>query len=395
MGDTPSFRYIHSNQKQLEKATLIRLTEKYVDGTASGEERHELESWYDQQLHQNNLAKEEQRDEEELMEIGDKILNNINVQINLNEEKRPKKYFYRLAVAASLIAVIGFTWYKLKETAEANKTNNLANVINPGGNKALLTLADGTTINLDQALNGTIANQQGVKITKTADGQLLYTILENKSAKSTFNTISTPAGGQYQVTLPDGTKVWLNTLSSLKYPTSFTGKYRTVELSGEGYFEVAKNKNKPFRLKTAKQEISVLGTHFNVSAYADDAEIKTTLVEGGVSVKNFSPLATGLLKPGQQAVFRQTNFQIKNVDVEEFIAWKNGLFVFNDESIQEAMQKIARWYNVDIQYIGDFDGIYFGGSFSKYNNLQATLKILESTDKFQFKIEGRRIKVIR
>ena len=381
----------------MKKAELTSLTEKYIAGTASGEERLKLESWYTNQLTQNTLAGEKQIDEGEQIEVGEKIFNKINQQIDQQEKKPPGRYFYRLAVAASLIAVLGFGWFILSKRTEFKKINKSVSLIKPGGNKAFLTLADGTRINLDQALNGTIARQEGIQINKTADGQLVYTILENKSvlAKPGFNTISTPAGGQYQVTLPDGTKVWLNALSSLKYPFAFTGKYRIVELTGEGYFEVAKNKNKPFKLKTSKQEISVLGTHFNVSAYADDAEIKTTLVEGGVSVKNFNPQTTSLLKPGQQAVFHGTGFKVSNVDVEEYIAWKNGFFMFNNEGIKEAMQKLARWYDVDIEYVGDFDGIYFGGSFSKHNNLQETLKILESTDKFKFTIEGRRIKILK
>jgi ferric-dicitrate binding protein FerR (iron transport regulator) len=381
----------------LRKAALTRLTEKYIAGTASGEERLELESWYSEQLAKNNLEDETQIGEAEHVVVGEKIWNNINQQIEGQEQTKPRSYFYRWAVAASIIAVLGFGWYLLSKITFNKNVNNVAAVIKPGGNKAFLTLANGTKIDLDQAVNGTIANQEGIKITKAADGQLVYTIVEAKTGQQVtgYNTISTPAGGQYQVTLPDGTKVWLNALSSLKYPTAFTGKYRTVALTGEGYFEVAKNKNKPFKLSTAKQEISVLGTHFNVSAYADEPEIKTTLVEGGVAVKNFSPLATGVLKPGQQAIFHGTGFEINKVDVEEYIAWKNGFFMFNNEGIKEAMQKLARWYDVEIEYVGNFDGIYFGGSFSKHNNLQETLKILESTDKFKFKIEGRRIKIIK
>ncbi len=382
---------------QLRKAELTSLTEKYIAGTAGDDERLKLESWYDEQLALTKTTDEAWKEENGQMEIGQRIFNNINQQIDRQDKRRPTRFLYRLAVAASFIAVLGFGWYLVSKRSDIKRFNRSADIIKPGSNKAFLTLADGTKINLDQALNGTLAKQEGIQITKTADGQLVYTILDQKStpSKSAYNTISTPAGGQYQVTLPDGTKVWLNALSSLKYPTSFTGQFRTVELTGEGYFEVAKNKNKPFKLKTAKQEISVLGTHFNVSAYADDAEIKTTLVEGGVAVKNFSPLATGVLKPGQQAIFHNTGFSINNVDVEEYIAWKNGFFMFNNEGIKEAMQKLARWYDVDIEYVGDFDGIYFGGSFSKNNSLQETLKILESTDKFKFKIEGRRIKILK
>jgi len=397
LGDTLHLGYIHPNHSKLNKAALTRLTEKYIAGTASGEERLELESWYNEQLAQNKLQQDTGFDEAEQEITGEKIWNNINLQIDAKEQTKPKRSFYRWAVAASIIAVLGFGAYWLSGRISDKNTNKVAALIKPGGNKAFLTLANGTKIDLDEAVNGTIASQEGIKITKTADGQLVYAIVENTSGKqaSGYNTISTPAGGQYQVTLPDGTKVWLNALSSLKYPTAFNGKYRNVMLTGEGYFEVAKNKNKPFKLTTAKQEISVLGTHFNVSAYADEPEIKTTLVEGGVAVKNFSPMATGVLKPGQQAVFHGTGFEINQVDVEEYIAWKNGFFVFNNEGIKEAMQKLARWYDVEIEYDGNFDGIYFGGSFSKHNNLQETLKILESTDKFKFKIEGRRIKIIK
>ncbi|MGM9478747.1 FecR family protein [Pedobacter sp. GSP4] len=381
----------------MKKVELTNLTEKYIAGIASGEERLELESWYDKQLKLTGLPPNEAIAEQEHTQTGERIFDKINLQIYQQEKKKPSRYFYRVAAAASLLLVLGLGWYIFKQRSNTASHNHMASLIKPGGNKATLTLSDGTKINLDQVSNGTIATQDGISISKTADGQLIYTISNTKPAtsKTGFNTINTPAGGQYQVSLPDGTKVWLNALSSLKYPTSFNGAYRRVELSGEGYFEVAKNKNKPFKLKTAKQEISVLGTHFNVSAYADDANIKTTLVEGSVAVNNFNPQASGKLKPGQQAVFQRTGFAISNVDVEEYIAWKNGFFVFNNEGIKEAMQKLARWYDVDIEYVGDFDGIYFGGSFSKHNNLQQTLNILESTDKFKFKIEGRRIKILK
>lgn len=379
----------------MKRTQLIDLADKYVYGTANEEERLKLETWYDQQQGQT-LAAREQVDHQEHLKIRERILNNINLQIEKRERVIFNKRFYWTAIAGMLF-ILSFGWYLLVHQTDVKNLNKNSAIIKPGSNKAILTLANGSQIKLDDATTGIVGQQAGISITKTADGQLTYTVLDSKAnnAKLTHNIISTPAGGQYQITLPDQTKVWLNAFSSLKYPTSFSGKYRTVELSGEAYFEVAKNKEMPFKVNTRHQEISVLGTHFNVSAYIDDKEVKTTLIEGSVKVRNSGSGASGLLKPGQQAVLTEKDFQILNVDVAEYIAWKNGLFVFNNENIKDAMQKLSRWYDVDIECVGDFEGIEFGGSFPRSNTLQQTLQILESTDKFKFKIEGRRIKILK
>jgi transmembrane sensor len=265
--------------------------------------------------------------------------------------------------------------------------------IKPGGNKAVLTLSDGSHIALDDVANGEIAKESGVQITKTADGRLLYTARPGLShVKVGYNTIATPKGGQYRIALPDGTMVWLNAASSLKYPSVFTGAARNVELTGEAYFEVAKNKNMPFMVKTRKQEVEVLGTHFNINAYEDENGVKTTLIEGSVKVKLPSNKST-VLKPGDQSDVL-TDIKVSQVDASSVIDWKQGLFWFNDESIFSIMRQFSRWYNIDVEYRGDVSNIRFGGQVSRMKNLSQVLRIMELTKSIQFKVEGNKIIVM-
>jgi len=209
-----------------------------------------------------------------------------------------------------------------------------------------------------------------------------------------FNTISTPVGGQYTVVLPDGSKVWLNAASSLKFPTAFTGTERRVELTGEGYFEVAKNKHMPFKVNFNREEVEVLGTHFNISAYPDEAVTRTTLLEGSVRISKNN--IKKILVPGQQAIssMQTGGFNIAEVNTDEAIAWKNGLFLFHNENIRSIMKKIARWYNVDVNYQGSFTNQEYGGRISQSKNLSEILKNLELTGTIHFKIEGRRVTVM-
>jgi len=255
----------------------------------------------------------------------------------------------------------------------------------------MLTLADGRTIALDEAQNGEIAKQAGVTITKTKDGQLVY---EGKTKANAFNNIATPKGGQYQINLPDGTKVWLNAASSLSYPASFTGDKREVRLLGEAYFEVSENKEMPFVVYTKGQEVVVLGTHFNVNAYEDESQTKTTLLEGSVKVRLVNSSASALLRPGHQAVFELDRLEVAPIDVAEAIAWKQGYFLFQDEDIRSIMRKIARWYDVEVVYAPDISDKRIGGNIAHSKSLSAVLKTLSNTDKFNFKIEGRRVTVM-
>lgn len=266
--------------------------------------------------------------------------------------------------------------------------------INPGGNHALLTLANGATIILDDAANGSLTTQGNTKVVKLDSGRLVYVNNHSSNTNSViFNTISTPRGGQYQVTLPDGTQVWLNAASSLKFPTSFNGNSRQVELNGEAYFEVAKNKAMPFNVMVRQTEVTVLGTHFNINAYSDEKSINTTLLEG--SVEFSTGTVKKLLHPGQQSVFINASQDVfvKHVDVNQVIAWKNGFFEFDNTDLQTIMRQIARWYDVDVSYRTANNRGLFGGGISRRLGLPEVLHLLE-TNGVQFKTEGRRVTVV-
>jgi ferric-dicitrate binding protein FerR (iron transport regulator) len=270
----------------------------------------------------------------------------------------------------------------------------------PGGNKAVLTLANGKKINLTDVNIGTLAEQSNVQITKIADGQLVYNVLSDQKViddqMNQNNTIETPRGGRYQMRLPDGTNVWLNSASRLTFPSSFSSlSKRKVELSGEAYFEVAKDKSRPFVVKTILQEVEVLGTHFNISSYEDESSVKTTLIEGSVKIvaKNGSDK---ILKPGQQSVLTADNITVENIsEGQQALAWKNDQFVFESNDIQYVMRMISRWYNVEVEYVGTIPENRFGGAISKFENISEVLKSLESTGRVKFKIEGRRILVYK
>jgi transmembrane sensor len=273
-------------------------------------------------------------------------------------------------------------------------------VILPGGNKAYLTMADGSRIILNDAKNGDLVTKPGLKVSKTSNGMLVYhfnktTDNTSLNAKPEYNTITTPRGGQYQVILNDGTKVWLNAASSLKFPQAFTGKQREVELTGEAYFEVAKNKAKPFMVQANGTQVQVLGTHFNVNAYGDNDGVTTTLLEG--LVRMASGRSTVMLTPGQQGTVGKngTPILVSNADMEETMAWKNGLFVFHDASILNIMKQVSRWYDVDVEYLDDVQNNEFGGAISKYKSITELLNIMQLTRSIHYKIEGRRVIIMK
>jgi ferric-dicitrate binding protein FerR (iron transport regulator) len=258
--------------------------------------------------------------------------------------------------------------------------------IAPGGNRATLTLADGSVILLDDAMMGKIAEQEGMKVTKAEDGLLTYTFIPSEKGVATaaqFNTISTPKGGQYQIVLADGTKVWLNAASSLTFPTSFTGNERSVELSGEGYFEVntvrgLDVKNIPFIVKTADQEVTVLGTHFNINSYADEASTITTLMEGSIQVSQLSTSSSKLLKPGQQSVVTlNKGINVSTVNSSSAMAWKNGLFQFEGSDIKNVMRQFSRWYDVEVEFESRVPDIKLWGEVYRNVNASQALEILE------------------
>jgi len=304
----------------------------------------------------------------------------------------------RMAVAASvLVAVaIGYGLFFNKQGKNIHEKGPLAvKDFKPGGDKAILTLADGSTILLDSAHNGTLGQEGNTKILKLNNGELAYNTASGNTGEIRYNTIATPKGGQYQVVLSDGTKVWLNAASSLHFPAAFAGKERRVEITGEAYFEVAHNAAMPFIVKNGDNEVRVLGTHFNVNAYSDEAAVKVTLLQGKVNVTQLNTHRSQLLAPGQQASMH-ANSDIKlndDVDLQSVMAWKDGLFDFSNADIKTIMRQIGRWYDIEVSYEGNISEREFSGKISRNTNASNVLKILEQSN-IHFKIENKRIVVM-
>ncbi|MFC0517057.1 FecR family protein [Mucilaginibacter angelicae] len=313
--------------------------------------------------------------------------------------KRNSLPWRRLGVAASFLLLVGFGAYiysNQKRQVVTKKTiakTYPKNDALPGSNKAVLTLANGKTITLDSAQNGLLAQQGATKVNKTRNGQLVYVAGTNADAQApVINTISTPRGGQYQLVLPDGSKVCLNSASSLSFPTRFTGKTREVTITGEAYFEVTKNAKMPFRVKSDNTTVEVLGTHFNIMAYSDEAEMKTTLLEGSVKISNGT--ASGILKPGQQALLNKAGRLkvLSDVDVDDEIAWKDGIFQFRDAGIDAIMRQAARWYDVEVAYEGKIPQREFTGRISRNVKASELMNMLGYAG-VKFKIENKRITI--
>ena len=336
-------------------------------------------------------------DQGNLTEQTTRLFNRIQAD---NQKAKPKGKLSSiktwLAAAAVLLIVASGSYLFFNKPVEKIVKNEKPSIpyttddVAPGTDKAILTLADGSAIILDSNAHGEITSQGNVTIINL-NGQLAYN-QEGQSRKQVFyNTISTPRGGQYQLLLSDGTKVWLNAASSLKFPTSFEGNERRVELNGEGYFEVAHNPAKPFHVNSNEIDVQVLGTHFNIMAYADEAFVKTTLLEG--SVKIIKAGESLVIAPGSQAVVRNNSDVIsfnKNVDVEQVMAWKNGYFHFDNITIPEIMRQISRWYNVEVIYDGSVPKGHYVGRPSRNLNLSQLLKVIEYSG-VELNIEGNKV----
>lgn len=361
------------------------LLKKYREGNCTEEELALLESWYLE--YENELVAVVPG---EVAKVKEEIWAGLPVHHSF---KKVVSLWRRIAVAASILIclAVGLVYY---QHHQRNHDARLA-VIVPGGNKAVLTLADGSKIDLTEVSKGTLASQSGITITKAADGQLVYTVAGNSSTNELqFNTIETPRGGQYQISLPDGTRVWLNAASSLTYPTSFVAGERKVKLQGEAYFEVMHDKASPFKVMSNDQVITVLGTRFNVSAYKDDHRIVTTLLQGKVKVQLNDLDVYAELNPGEQSILVDRNFSVEKVDNDDAVAWKNNSFVFNDEELGSIMRKISRWYDVDVVCPPEMEKMPFAGTVSRSKNIKQALRIMELTESIHFKVEGRRITVM-
>lgn len=391
------------------KERIKYLLGQFEKGTLSAAENrellrlvHEEEQEVEEGIGAMMVLQEEFPLEEKVRTEYDDMLNAI---LATDRFRRPKKItllpLSYWAAAAVVLAMLSVGLYFYLPPAGRNNAagSKYAAEIRPGGNKAILKLADGSEISLTDADNGTLANRGGITITKTKDGQVIYqaaSLPQAASAQMAYNTISTPRGGQYQINLPDGTRVWLNAASSLKFPQSFAHlPSRTVELDGEAYFEVFKNSKQPFKVLShagiagRKQLIEVLGTHFNVNAYPDEENTKTTLLEGLVKINQETEL-----HPGEQAVLDHGRLRVATVDTEEAVAWKNGYFNFTNEDIYSIMKKISRWYDVEVVYEGKITDNTFNGPVSRSSKVSEVLDILELTKTVHFKIEGRRITVM-
>ncbi len=398
---------------------------KYLKGQLTDPEKEQLESWLNENEQNRTLFTKLTEEhfighELEVFRLlekdtdWEKILSEIK-----DQEKIQVSYigyrWMRYAAAVILMVGVGVGIYSYKHSF-TNKPAEVADVkIVPGGNKAVLVLEDGKRITLDDADQGEIARQANMIITKTGDGQLVYDVsasaIPGKGGKmKQYNAVTTPRGGQYRIVLPDGSKVWLNAASSLRFPTKFDAHCRLVELKGEAYFEInplknrvaGKGKRVPFRVVSGEHMVEVLGTHFNVSSYEDERMITTTLLEGKVRVVRAEPgepprkQVGVMLKPGEQSVMslrepeKIREISVRPVDTEETVAWKNGQFQFRDADLPTIMRQIARWYDVDVQFQGKLPDTKFRGKISRDVPVAELLKILQ-TSGVNFKTEGRKI----
>ncbi|TKC61266.1 DUF4974 domain-containing protein [Pedobacter hiemivivus] len=370
------------------------LIAKYFDGTLTEAERVELNQSYDLQSDQDIEWMADSLGE--AGQVKQRMLSNIGQEIFSKKVHRIDHSHYRFIYAAAVLLLVAMAWLFFKPFSKPVIAAKQAQMtkIKPGGNKAILRLGTGGQIVLDHVAPGKIVEMDGVRVLKTKEGQVVFTVVAGAGVAAQLSSISTPKGGQYEVVLPDGTKVWLNSASSIQFPTAFTGTERKVSLEGEAYFEVAKNKAMPFKVKTSLQEIEVLGTHFNIMAYDNENSIKTTLVEGSVKVSSKGGRA--LLKPGQQAELNKINnhLSIQEVSTRDAIAWKSGIFMFAHEDIRSILNKISRWYDVEVIYKNTASANRYSGSISRFEDVTEVLKTMEMTGTVHFEIKGRRIYVM-
>lgn len=374
----------------MTREQIIQLADKVVSSIASDEE-----------LHLYNELLEHKEAEEEWNEalLGERTVLGIQLKSGIDHEidKQRSKPVYRISVrwvaAAVLLSLVAVSAIYFLQHRKPTVNMMAGNDLKPGGNKAVLMLADGSIVTLDSAVNGRFFQQGNTKVIN-ANGQLAYNAGSSSAGEMlSYNTITTPRGGQYQVVLPDGTKVWLNAASSLKYPTAFSGKEREVSLKGEAYFEVTRNKSQPFIVQVNDMQVQVLGTRFDIMAYVDEKVVKTTLLEGAVKVAKGNH--SSLLKPGEQASINQTaeKINIARVDVDDVIAWKEGLFRFGGNDITVILRQITRWYDVEVSYQGPVPEVYMGGEVSRNMNLSEVLRVLELSG-VHTKLQGHKLVVM-
>lgn len=375
-------------QEQLN--ILIR---KYLSGTATTEEMKSLEQWY--QDYDRNLevyvGNEEEGSEQEL---HDKILNRLRTTLHSTPGAKVTPMWKKLAAAASIVALVSAGgWYLMHDRSNDSTQVASQTGTNPGFEQAILTTSDGRKIQLGKNSHQPINEKNGVLISN--DGHQLSYTSSTTGNSVFFNTLEVPRKGVYSLVLADGTKVWLNSLSSLTYPTSFPGRERRVSIKGEAYFEIAKNPRQPFVVDVeGGQAIEVLGTSFNVNAYTNEEQISTTLLEGAVRVKAGDQQQ--MLAPGQEAQFSLSGraLQVRQVaDPNDVISWKNGFFVCNGKDLKAILRQVTRWYDIEVVYQGNINPEAFEGTISRNMNLSELLSMLEITG-VKFSFQGRQLTVL-
>jgi len=384
-----------------------KIIDIYLEGKLTEAERSRLETWY---LLQAEDAKPAVINDYDLKEkkMWAVISGVIAAPDSLKKKGSPfitLTKMVRIGVAAALLIAGGLGInYLVNQSGKTEVIAEGSHDIAAGGNKAILTLSNGSKIDLSGGRSGVIAEESGVNISKSPNGELIYTLRESAAKDNGFNTIETPSGGQYIVVLPDGSKVYLNAVSQLRYPTALDRKSRNVTLQGEGYFEVSHQREKlsgkriPFTVNIIRdgqqmQTIKVLGTHFNVNGYDNEPAVKTILVEGKVAVETKS--GSVILRPGEQSLFAGNVLSVSPADTDAAIAWKNGDFALR-EDLSSVMRKISRWYDVEVIFEKDAPKtLNLGGWISRRKNISEVLKFIQSTDKVHFKLEGRRVTVFK
>ncbi|WP_295128493.1 FecR domain-containing protein [uncultured Chitinophaga sp.] len=382
----------------MQEKEVQELLHRYMDGTATGPERQRLKTL----LGDKDDAFLMQMLEAEWagLQTIDERFASYDVEASWRKIVSPAQKPDRVhtirrwswAAAVALLVLGGGSYLLLRQpTGQLVVNNTPAPYVPPGSNKATLILADGSTITLDSA--GSQVLQQGAATVKQQGGQLVYDI-NGSEAATNYNTLRTPRGGFFRVTLQDGTNVWLNAASSLRYPTAFNGKERVVEITGEAYFEVAQNAHRPFKVMVSEKNtaIEVLGTSFNVHNYAGEPVLTTTLLSGAIRVASGGQ--TVVLEPGQQALVANDIKVGKSADLAKVMAWKNGVFDFDDVSLQDAMRQIERWYDIDVVYENGIPAIYFGGKLPRNISLNDLLAALEASN-VHFRIDGKKLIVTK
>lgn len=370
-----------------------QLLEKYRQGTCTPEEKILVEHWY------NEVSKNADTgfQEPDYAHLREEIWAKLPPAVNT--KRTSYLNWNRLSVAAAILVTLSAGFFLMKNyTAkqEALADQQIANDVLPGSNKATLSLSDGSQIVLNDAKNGMLTRQGNASIVKLANGEIAYQKDNVRTGIVLYNTMTTPRGGQYKLTLPDGTRVWLNAASSITYPTAFTGTQRQVNITGEAYFEVTKNKAMPFSVKSEGQMVQVLGTHFNVNTYPDESAVKTTLLEGSVKISLAGSALNKkntelMIKPNEQSVLVNGVISKVNVDVDDIVAWKNGETTFNNSDIKSVMRQLARWYDIEVSFNGKIpEERVFSGEISRNARLSEVLKVLQLS-KINFKIEGKKV----